>query len=393
MPNTNTTPTPGKPDATRTAPRRPGTRKNSALTPRHELTRREREARVNRTIMISMAGIAVLVALVLSFGWWRESVARPAEPVASVAGTEISMESFARRLDFQRKALDQQMMFMQIQMQSAGGQPELAQLYQQQLQQLQFALYFLPEQVLESMIEEQLVRQEAARRGIQVTSAEVEAEIEKTFGEQSAPEAGAQDGATPQTAPAASAQERFTEFLGLYGISSREYRSLLEGQLLFEKLQNDMGATVPANADQIRARHILVDSEEKAREIREQLLGGASFAELAAAESIDPGSKDSGGDLGWFPRGVMVEEFENAAFDLPLNQLSEPVGTNFGWHLIEVLEMEQNRPIEQDLLSGMRAQVTSKWLQEASAGPEVTRDLTDDRKNWVYNRIDWQPGF
>jgi parvulin-like peptidyl-prolyl isomerase len=393
MPNTNTTPRPEKPESKGGDAGRQAPRKNPGLTPKRELTRRQKEARVNRMIVIGMATIAVLVVFVLSFGWWRESVAKPAEPVASVAGTEISMEDFAGRLDFQRKALEQQMMFMQIQMQSSGDVPGLAELYQQQLQQLQFAVYFLPEQVLESMIEEQLVRQEAARRGLQVTSAEIEAEIERTFGEQPGLEPDAADGSAPEAAPPVSAQERFSEFLGIYGISGAEYRSLLEGQLLYEKLQQDMGASVPASAEQVHARHILVDSEEKALEIREQLADGASFEELAAAESNDPGSSENGGDVGWFPRGVMVEEFENAAFELPPSQLSEPVGTDFGWHLIEVLGREQDRPIEEDLLRGMRAQVTSRWLQEASAGPDITRDLTEDRKQWVYNRIDWQPAF
>jgi parvulin-like peptidyl-prolyl isomerase len=389
MPNTNTTPTPGTPRPEGRTERKSGPRKNPGLMPKRELTRRERDARITRTLTLGIAAMATLVMLVLAFGWWRESVARPAEPVASVSGSDISMESFANRLDFQRKAMEQQMMFMQFQMQNSGDVPGLAQLYQQQLQQMQFAFLFLPEQVLESMIEEQLVRQEAARRGIKVTREDIDAEIERTFAEQPAPNA---DGST-EPAQTASAQERFSEFLSMYGISSAEYRNLLEGQMLFEQLQKDMGASVPASAEQVRARHILVDSEEKAREILERIRGGASFEEMAAAESNDPGSKEQGGDVGWFPRGVMVQEFETAAFELPMNQVSEPVATSFGWHLIEVLERDPNRAIEPDLLEGMRAQVTSKWLEEASSGPEIERDLTDDRKEWVYNRIDWSPGL
>lgn len=95
-----------------------------------------------------------------------------------------------------------------------------------------------------------------------------------------------------------------------------------------------------------RVRHILVgaeagdDAAQKAlaMDLREQLLAGADFAELAREHSSDPGSAANGGDLGWVNRGVMVKPFEESAFSLELNTLSEPVKTDFGYHLVEVTE-------------------------------------------------------
>ncbi len=83
-------------------------------------------------------------------------------------------------------------------------------------------------------------------------------------------------------------------------------------------------------------RHILIKDEDKVETVREKLLAGADFAEMAKEYSEDPGSKNNGGDLGPVARGVMVAPFEEAVFSLDVNKLSEPVETQFGWHLIEV---------------------------------------------------------
>jgi peptidyl-prolyl cis-trans isomerase D len=79
---------------------------------------------------------------------------------------------------------------------------------------------------------------------------------------------------------------------------------------------------------------------ERARAVRAEIVGGADFAEVARRESADPGSREQGGDLGRFTRGRMVPEFDQAVFSLPLNQVSEPVQTQFGYHLLQVLERE-----------------------------------------------------
>ena len=99
-------------------------------------------------------------------------------------------------------------------------------------------------------------------------------------------------------------------------------------------------ATTPA-LEEVRARHILVDSEEKAKEIYEKIAHGADFTEMAKQYSKDPGSKDDGGDLGYFTRGRMVPQFEEAAFKLEKGEVSLPVQSQFGWHLIKVEDKRQ----------------------------------------------------
>jgi peptidyl-prolyl cis-trans isomerase C len=88
--------------------------------------------------------------------------------------------------------------------------------------------------------------------------------------------------------------------------------------------------------EEVRARHILVDSKEQARELFEKVAYGTDFAELAKQHSKDPGSKDQGGDLGYFSKGQMVPQFEEAAFKLQKGEVSQPFQTQFGWHIIKV---------------------------------------------------------
>lgn len=87
--------------------------------------------------------------------------------------------------------------------------------------------------------------------------------------------------------------------------------------------------------NEVKASHILVETEEEAISLKEEIISGKAFEDVAAENSLCP-SGANGGDLGFFGRGQMVSEFENAAFDLNVGELSEPVRTNFGWHLILV---------------------------------------------------------
>ena len=92
---------------------------------------------------------------------------------------------------------------------------------------------------------------------------------------------------------------------------------------------------------ELNARHVLVEDEETALEVKKKLEGGADFAEVAKEFSIEPAAKESGGDLGWFKLGMMVPEFWEAAFNMELNKISEPVQTEHGFHIIEVTEKRE----------------------------------------------------
>lgn len=135
----------------------------------------------------------------------------------------------------------------------------------------------------------------------------------------------------------------------------KTYRRLALSELFFEK--EVRGAVTEAEAKkvydqrvaefqpqlQVRARHILVEKEDEARDIIKRLAKGEDFAKLAKEHSKDVGA-DAGGDLGYFGKGDMVKPFDEAVFDLDVKQVSEPVQTQFGWHVIEVLEKGKTQP-------------------------------------------------
>jgi len=93
---------------------------------------------------------------------------------------------------------------------------------------------------------------------------------------------------------------------------------------------------------EIHARHILVGTEEEAKAALKRLMGGEDFEKIAKEVSKDPGSE--GGDLGWFTKDRMVPEFANAAFALDVGQVSDPVKSPFGWHIIEILDKREKTP-------------------------------------------------
>jgi hypothetical protein len=379
---------------------------------REELSRHEREVRAQRMLLMGIGGLVVLVVAIIAFGWWRVYAARGSETVASVAGHNISLDEYARMVNFQQKNAEQQLQAMQSQYQAmSGSSAELAQLYQQQIQQLQLQLSLLPDQTLDGMINQELVRQEAAKRGNTVSQDEIDAQIKTIFGDQPTPQPvpsltpapGATPepttpptpsptpGPSPTPVPTADVQANVNSFVLTSGLTQNELRSLIEAQLLTQKLQTAIGDAVPTSAEQIHARHILVDTEDKAKEVIARLKAGEKFEDVAKAESTDTGTKDNGGDLGWFPKGTMVPEFDSVAFQLPVNTISDPVKTSFGYHLIEVVEKDPNRPLDPQALDQAKSQAYTDWMNKASSGPDVKRDLSQDQKDWVFQKIGWTP--
>lgn len=115
-----------------------------------------------------------------------------------------------------------------------------------------------------------------------------------------------------------------------------------------------------------------------ANEIRQRLQAGESFDTLARQYSDDTGSGAQGGDLGWFGKGRMVAPFEEAAFSQEIGQISEPIKSEFGYHIIEVLEKDENRPKDPNQLEQERQEAYQTWLNEAKTATEIERpeDLT-----------------
>ena len=147
------------------------------------------------------------------------------------------------------------------------------------------------------------------------------------------------------------------------GIKEQTFQDMVKMFLVRKELMNSLSADLPRTQEQIWVRHILVEDELTALEITDKLTAGGDFASLAAEYSTDETNKDNGGDLGWFARGMMVLPFEEAAFALEVGEISDPVQTDFGWHILQALGKEQ-MPIDEAAFENMRNQAFTEWLIE-----------------------------
>jgi len=195
--------------------------------------------------------------------------------------------------------------------------------------------------MLENLIVKELLSQEAANKNISINEQDVDAEIDR--------QAVTND---------MTADELKQMFLMYYGLSEEAFRGEMEQQVKIRRLLADQidvtdeeiqqyydenvdSFTTP---EQVRASHILVETEEEAQEILDELKQGADFATLAQERSTDTGSAVSGGDLNFFPRGKMVAPFEEAAFSMEIGEVTlEPVRTDHGYHIIKKTDHQQEK--------------------------------------------------
>ena len=183
--------------------------------------------------------------------------------------------------------------------------------------------------------------------------------------------------------------ENYEMFLKQQNWTEDFFEQQVELKVLNEKLidsldevtEEQIKAEYEKMKKEINARHILVDDEKTAKEVIAKLEEGEDFAELAKEYSTEPVAQETGGDLGWFGPGKMVQEFEDAAFSLSENELSEPVKTSFGYHVIEVTETREVDLAEgyEDLKPGIENGIMKQKFEKELANlvAKVDVDLKD----------------
>lgn len=237
------------------------------------------------------------------------------------------------------------------------------------------------QQTLESLISKKVIELEAKKQKVTVSEKDKQNELDKYYEQYGG-------------------EEAFNQVLAQNGLSLDEVKKDLEVNVKVTKLLKsrisisneelktyfEENKATFAQEKQVKASHILVDKEEKANEIKDKLAKGEDFAKLAKENSKDTGSKENGGDLGFFGSGQMVKEFEEAAFALKVGEISAPVKTQYGYHIIKVAEIkdaeeadyEKSKDKISDILFEQKLEAEySAWLQELYTKYNIKNSLTE----------------
>jgi len=225
----------------------------------------------------------------------------------------------------------------------------------------QAALAQIRRQVLEAMINQLLTEQAAAREGIAISDEEVEARIQVDI----------QD---------VGDESKFEQWLADTNLTREDYRAILRSELIYGAMFERVTATVPTSAAQVHVRYILLESEEEARNVLAQLQAGGDFTALAQEFSRDESTRESGGDLGWFPQGLelMPPEVEAAAFALEIGQTSGVIASQFGYYILQLLERDPDRPLSSEMRQSLKGQTFTRWLEEQRAAATLERFVETD---------------
>lgn len=400
------------------------------------VAQKEKEQRQKKIIMIATAAVLVIVLGLVAYGIIDQQILQPSQAIVSLDSRKIDTEEFQERVRYQRlQLINQAYQVIQLQ-QSLGSDAQMAGYFQQQMaqivQQLQQPL-MIGQQVVQLSSDDLIIFEEAEKKGLELTEEEFERELQNLFGyfpsgtptpaatlesiptstlspEQltlvpdsptaeageeeeppatSTPSADQESGdptATPLLQPTEFTEEqyqqRYQETLNRLQeeaeLSEETFRRMIKAFILRDKIREEVTADVQRTQEQVWVRHILVEDQETAQEVLSELEAGEEFVDLAAEYSTDQTNKDRGGNLGWVGRDMLVEPFAEAAFSLEIGDISDPIETDFGYHIVQLLGHEE-RPINQSALEQRKEQAFNEWLEEKRKEyrPEINQDWTE----------------
>lgn len=424
------------------------------VTKKH-LAKQERERRETRAILIGTLSIAAIVIGLLGYVLVDNYIVKPSTVLATVGDKKITVRDYQPVVKYTRLNMLNQASNYYYYYQMLGSYGSNFLTTAQNLVTSLNSPAVIGEQVLNTMIEDILIEEEAAKRGITVSQEEVAKAMQAAFDffpegtptptitptivntptlsltqiaiiqptdtptplptATSTPEGWVPTNtSTPTLAPTATSEpvpegstatsvptetkvptitptptafttkvyggvlKDYYKNINTHGIPRDVVEHSFRTQLLREKLLEAITADLEPKEEQVWARHILVATEDEAKSVLEALNNGEEWNTLAATYSTDTSNKDNGGDLGWFGRGVMVQAFEDAAFALKPGEISEPVKSDFGYHIIQCVGHAVN-DLDASAFATLKQNTFTKWLNDLRASRSDI--VLDDR--WV----------
>ncbi len=395
-------------------------RDTAPLMTKKHLARIERERRQRRYVLIATIVALVLVFASLGYGVLDLKVLQPAQPVAVVNNTKISTDQFQTAVRFQRMNLVQQyQQTCQIKSYFDQGGQGGGSFYDSSLQQIDQELQpqTIGQNVINTMVENAIISQYAKEHNITVSSADVDKAIQQDFGYYAngtptptvasptlvpgtlSPEqlalitptptitptvvptqtatATPQPTATPILTPTATAtpytlqgfQSQFSNLVKSYqtnaGLNETQLRQQVQAILLRQKVMDEITKNIQRDQDEVWVRMVQLDDKAAAQSALDRISKGEDFAKVAAAVSTDSYTKPQGGDVGWMPKELMVNQygqaFADAAFNLKFKQVSGIVESNSKFYIIQDLGHEK-RSLSSSDLSQIQSNTFQSWL-------------------------------
>ncbi len=329
-----------------------------------ERSRRAREQRINRIIIGGAIAVGVLVIGILIYGYVTEVVLKAREPVATVNGVPIRTDEWQARVLAQAIANGTS----QENLPSVAGQ------------------------VLEQMAQEEIIRQEAARRGITVTEDDVDRAIELFFGynREQVLTPTLPITATGETTPTEAMteeefQQRYQEYIDQVlipsGMGVEGFRKAVEASLLYERLWEVITADVPTVTEQVEVQYIVFPSEEEATSVADRLDQGEDWDSIVEELSSQEESQVRVLEPRWRTRSYLATLFDPASagiiFSLEPGEHTRPIpGYGGQYYVIQVLAHEE-RELDPTMLSYEKGRAFQEWLQQQMEGVEYADDWMD----------------
>jgi foldase protein PrsA len=311
----------------------------------------QREKSISRLIWILISLIIVVIIGLVSYWGYDSYVAAWRQPVVKVNETTVDMNHFVKMLRFYSR------------------NPDIA-----------IDAISYPYQVLQIIEDNELIRQGAHDLNIQVPPDEVTEEIRGFLMPPTEDEGNA-------TQPEVDLDKLYNQWLDTIQLSNEEYRQLVETDLLETRITEYLRElNVPTEAEQVHLNIILLGNETTASEVIEKLKAGGNFTELAVEYSLVEELRESGGDVGWVPRGI-YPELDDVAFALEVGNVTEPILTGQGYYIVRVSEKADSMNVPEEFQVFLADGEFQKWLQEQREAGIIEEFLDQDKINWAIEQL------